>query len=175
MYSNIPNELALRSVLSRWNLIEKNTSILFQEFKRAISIILNSTFFKFNEEFYEQIFGLPMGSPLSPILADLVIQDLEHNIFDILITHIPLYYRYVDDILLAAPTNQITNILDSFNAYQERIKFTVDYGDEFGISFLDVKLLYDKGSIIFDLYTKPTRRDTSIFSQITLPYTKKVW
>ena len=81
----------------------------------------------------------------------------------------------MDDILLAAPTNQITNILDSFNAYHERIKFTVDYGDEFGISFLDVKLLYDKGSIIFDLYTKPTRRDTSIFSQITLPYTKKVW
>ena len=53
MYSNIPNELALRSVLSRWNLIEKNTSIPFQECKRAISIILNSTFFKFNDEFYE--------------------------------------------------------------------------------------------------------------------------
>jgi len=98
MYSNIPIELALGSVLRRWNVIEKNTSIPFQEFKRAISVILNSTFFKFNEEFYEQIFGLPMRSPLSPILADLVIQDLEYNIFKTLTIHIPVYYRYVDDI-----------------------------------------------------------------------------
>ena len=137
MYSNIPIELALGSVLRRWNVIEKNTFIPFQEFKRAISVILNSTFFKFNEEFYEQIFGLPMGSPLSSILADLVIQDLEYNIFNTLTIHIPVYYRYVDDILLAVPSNQITNILNSFNAYHERIKFTVDYGDEFGINFLD--------------------------------------
>jgi len=92
MYSNIPIELALGSVLKRWNAIEKNTSIPFQEFKRAISVILNSIFFRFNEEFYEQIFGLPMGSPLSPILADLVIQDLEYNIFNTLTIHIPVYY-----------------------------------------------------------------------------------
>jgi len=31
----------------------------------------------FNDKFYRQTFGLPMGSPLSPILADLVMQDLE--------------------------------------------------------------------------------------------------
>ena len=65
MYSNIPMELALNSVLSRWSRIEKNTSIPLQELKKAISIILNSTFFRFNDEYYEQIFGLPMGSPLS--------------------------------------------------------------------------------------------------------------
>jgi len=81
MYSNIPKELALKSVLSRWDLICKNTSITYLEFKRAISIILNSTFFKFNNDIYEQIFVLPMGSPLSPILADVMIQDLENDIF----------------------------------------------------------------------------------------------
>ena len=73
MYSNIPIELALNSVLSRWSMIKKNTSIPLQELKKAISIILKSTFFRFNDEYYEQIFRLPMGSPLSPILADLVI------------------------------------------------------------------------------------------------------
>ena len=97
-----------------------------------------------------------MGSPLSPILADLVIQDLEKNIFQNLITHIPVYYRYVDDIVLAASKNKINDILDSFNAYHERIKFTVDHGDEDCINFLDLKLIYDDGYIIFDLYKKPT-------------------
>ena len=97
-----------------------------------------------------------MGSPLSPSLADLVIQDLENNIFNTITTHIPFYFRYVDDIVLAAPINFIINILDFFNSYHERIKFTVDYGDGRGINFLDVKLLSDNGRIIFDLYKKPT-------------------
>jgi len=156
MYSNIPIELALKSVLSRWREIENNTSIPLPEFENAITIILNSTFFMFNDKYYEQIFGLPMGSPLSPVLADLVIQDLEKNIFQNLSTHIPVYYRYVDDIVLAASKYKINDILDSFNAYHERIKFTVDHGDEFCINFLDVKLIYDDGYIIFDLYKKPT-------------------
>jgi len=131
MYSNIPIELALRSVLSRWKEMENNTSIPLLEFKNAMAIILNSTFFRFNNKYYEQIFGLPMGSPLSPVLADLVIQDLEKNIFQNLNTHIFFYYRYMDDIVLAASKNKINDILDSFNGYHERIKFTVDHGDEF--------------------------------------------
>ena len=90
MYSNIPNELALKSVLGRWDLICNNISIFLHEFERAISIILKSIFFKFNDVIYEQIFGLPMGSRLSPILADVVIQDLECNIFNTLTLHILL-------------------------------------------------------------------------------------
>ena len=81
-----------------------------------------------------------MGSPFSPILADVVIQDLECNIFKILTTHISLYYRYVDDIIISAPNDHINKILCSFNSYYERMKFTVEYGDNRGINFLDVKL-----------------------------------
>jgi len=63
----IPNDLALKSVLEKWNSICNNTTTPIYEFKIAISIIiLNSTFFKFNDEIYKQIFGLPMGFPLSP-------------------------------------------------------------------------------------------------------------
>jgi len=63
-----------------------------------------------------------MGSPLSPILANLVIQDLKCSIFKTLTIHIPLYYRY--DIIIRAPNNHINIILCSFNSYHERIKFT---------------------------------------------------
>ena len=47
--------------------------------------------------------------------------------------------------MLAAAKDEINSILYSFNGYHERIKFTVDYGDEFGVNFLDVKLMYDDG------------------------------
>ena len=90
--------------------------------------------------------------------------------------HIPFYYRYVNDIVLAAPTNEINNILDSFNSYHERIKFTVDHGDEFGVNFLDVKLLYDRGSIIFDLYKKSTNsgRFLNFFSNHPITHKKGI-
>jgi len=42
-------------------------------------------------------------------------------------------------------------LLELFNSYHDRIKFTVDYGDENGINFLDVKLMKQEGKIIFDI------------------------
>jgi len=50
------------------------------EFLNAVSFIFNSTYFKFDNRYFKQIFGMPMRSPLSPILADLVIHDLEKYI-----------------------------------------------------------------------------------------------
>jgi len=66
----------------------------------AVKMVLDSTFFSFNSKIYKQKFG-PMGSPMSPIIAGLVMDDLETKALKILNFQLPLYYRYVDDIMLA--------------------------------------------------------------------------
>jgi len=38
------------------------------------------TFFKFDQKIYKQNFSTPMGTPLSPIIADLIIQELEGEV-----------------------------------------------------------------------------------------------
>jgi len=82
---------------------------------------------------------------------------LECSIFKTLTIHVPFYYHYVDDIIIVVPNEYINTILSSFNSYhQERIKFTIEYGDNGVINFLDVKLLIENGRIIFDNYRKPT-------------------
>ena len=58
----------------------------------------------------------------------------------------------MDDILLAVHKESVDEFLELFNTYHERLKFTVDYGDENGINFLDVKLMKQEGKIIFDIY-----------------------
>ena len=70
------------------------------EFLNAVSFIFNYTYFKFDNRYFKQIFGMLMRSPLSPTLADLVIQDLKkvHSVN----IDIPVYYRY--DILFAILT-----------------------------------------------------------------------
>jgi len=62
----------------------------------AIELVLSSTSFKFNEKYYEQIHGSPMGSPLSPILVDIVMEDFEVHCLGKLEFEINTYYRYVD-------------------------------------------------------------------------------
>lgn len=52
-----------------------------------------------------------MGSPLSPIIADITLQDLEEQAIVNIGFPLPFYYRYVDDILLAAPYDSIFHII----------------------------------------------------------------
>jgi len=75
---------------------------------------MDSTFFTFNKIMYKQIFGTPMGSPLSPIIADIVMQDLEKSAIEKLPFELPFFYRFVDDIIFAAPSDMLDVALDTF-------------------------------------------------------------
>jgi len=84
-----------------------------------------------------------MRSPLSPIIADVLLQDLETKTLDSINLRLPFYYRYVDDIILAAPTNKInkiTEILNTFNSFHNRLQFTIEYEHNRSLSFSDLKL-----------------------------------
>jgi len=156
LFTNVPIELAMKSIERRWSSISQNTLIPLEDFKVAVSFVLNSTFFTFNGTCYKQIFGMPMGSPLSPVIADLVLQDLELVAIDNLTFPIPFYYRYVDDIILAAPSNALDTLLRTFNSQHSRLQFTMEIEKDNKISFLDLTFINDEGTIIFDLYKKPT-------------------
>jgi len=67
-----------------------------------------------------------MGSPLSPVIADLVMWDLETVCLNKINCQLTLYYRYVDDIVMAGPSDKIDLILTTFNEYHERLKFTLN-------------------------------------------------
>jgi len=115
LFTNVPIEVAMKSIEKRWSSISQNTLIPLEDFKGAVSFVQNSTFFTFNSICYKQIFGTSMGSPLSPVIADLVLQDLELVAINNLPFHLPFYYRYVDDIILAAPSNSHYYKLSTLN------------------------------------------------------------
>ncbi|KAL6418590.1 hypothetical protein ACFW04_011984 [Cataglyphis niger] len=86
------------AIKKHWNDIAPNTKFNLSQFLYAVEVILDSTSFSFNRKFYEQIFDSPMESPLSPILADIVMDNLETHYLSLLGFAVPVYYRYVDDI-----------------------------------------------------------------------------
>lgn len=97
-----------------------------------------------------------MGSSLSPIMADVVMQDLETKALERLPTRLPIYFRYVDDIFLAVPFNMLDNILKIFNSFHDRLQFICEVGENNHLSFLNVSVIISNHKIIFDLYKKPT-------------------
>ncbi|RLU25989.1 hypothetical protein DMN91_002152 [Ooceraea biroi] len=156
LFTNVPLKLAIKSVERRWDSISEGTTIPLNEFLIGLKFVLDSTYFSFNGCVYKQIFGTPMGSPVSPTIADVVPQDLEDYVFHTLNYYIPVYYRYVGDVLLATNREYIDDILETFNSFHNRLQFTKEESNNHSINFLDVSIIFNHGSLSCDWYRKPT-------------------
>jgi len=80
LFTNVPTELAIKSINKRWHYILNNfkiTCITKEEFFIVVESVLNSTVFTFSKRHYKQIFETSMRSPLFPIIANIVLEDLE--------------------------------------------------------------------------------------------------
>lgn len=110
LFTNVPLDFVIKGTRKRWHMLERNISLPYSEFLIALHLVMDPTYFSFNNVIYKQIFGTHMGSPLSPILADIVLQDLEENALSQISCHIPFYLRYVDDVAMAVPSCLIPNI-----------------------------------------------------------------
>ena len=64
-YDYLDNTLHLRTTLSPENIYD------------LLKLCLTTTCFQWREKFYEQTHGAPMGSPLSPVMANLFMEEFE--------------------------------------------------------------------------------------------------
>jgi len=58
---------------------------------------LASTFFTFNNVIYKQTYDTPIDALLSPIIADIVMQDLETEYIKKIGVQLNFYYQHMDD------------------------------------------------------------------------------
>lgn len=102
---------------------------------------------------------MPMGNPLSPTIADIVLDDLlDNTLAELKNNNVQIKYitKYVDDILAIVDKNDTHKILNCFNKYHQKIQFTIEVEKEKSIAYLDTKLHHAGNKISFDWYTKET-------------------
>ena len=98
--------------------------------------------------------------------------DLETKCIASLPFQLPFFFRYVDEIITAVPTNEIDTILNTFNSYNHKIQFTIEKEWDEKICFLDVLIIRDGQKIKTNWYQKSTcsRRLLNFYSHHPLNY-----
>ncbi|XP_046601934.1 uncharacterized protein LOC124295557 [Neodiprion lecontei] len=156
LFTNVPQDLAINAVKQRWHQSMDKIPVPLNELIKALHICFRAATFKFNQNIYAQTYGLPMGSPLSPILSDLVLDDLEQYCLNKLDFKPSFYFRYEDDIITAVPSDKVAEMLSVFNQFHPRLQFTSEIEFNHRISFLDVLIINNNQLIKTDWFHKAT-------------------
>ena len=144
--------------------LEDRTQIPVEKFVELIELCLRSTYFEFQGEFYEQIDGAAMGSPLSPIIANLFMEDLENSALTSALLKPNLWIRYVDDtfVVWSHGVDNLHHFHGHLNQQSPSIKFTREDEKQNRIAFLDVLVTRLDVSLSTLVYRKPTNTDRYI-------------
>ena len=113
-----------------------------QHISWLLEFCLRSTYFLFQGKFYQQLEGTAMGSSISPIIANIFMEDLETRALSTTPHPPSLWKGYVDDTLTIIKRDHKDTFLDHLNSIDANIKFTSEDPKEDGsISFLDIFII----------------------------------
>ena len=88
-----------------------------------LNLCLASTYFQYNGKDYQQLHGTATGSPVSVVVAGIVMQHQGKRPFDCRQTK-PLWLRYVDDTFTAVRHDEIDAFHYHLNEQNTDIHFT---------------------------------------------------
>lgn len=163
LFTSIPTDLALRIVKERLELDEElweRTTVSVINVMRLLTFVLNNNFFTHNGIYYQQIFGCPMGSPVSAILANLVMEHVEEIALSSAVHPPKWWYRYVDDSHVCLHRDYVEEFHTHLNAINPHIQFTFERECDKSLSFLDtITTRQQNGHIEVSVYRKPTHTD----------------
>jgi hypothetical protein len=104
---------------------------------------------------------MAMGSPLSPVLCNLFLEDLEERAISSFRFKPEVFVRNMDDIFFVWPQGEciISEFHTHLNNQDNNIKFTLELEDNEKIPFLDVLVSRATGRLVTEVYRKPTNSD----------------
>ena len=168
LFTSIPVDLALQivkeelAITPMWTL---HTNLTAEQICNLLKCTLSNNFFVFDDCHYHQIFGCPMGSPVSAVAAELVMQRIEKVALDSSPVPARWWKRYVDDSNNCLKQLDVPLFHQHLNSVNSHIQFTikmpaVKQNGSQTIAFLDTQLLGNiSGNIDVKVFRKNTHTD----------------
>ena len=162
LYTNIP-------IIDTLNIIKdyvhsddqfaRKTAIPQDKFLDLVNLVLTTTWYTFNSQFYQQTDGVAMGGPASSTTAEIYMQAHESTAISTALHPPKVWERFVDDVYSIVKRTQLENFFHHINNLLQNIKFTMEEESNGELAFLDTLLKRNNGEISVLVYRKPTHTD----------------
>ena len=143
LFTNVPLQKTLDVILKRVYTEKKiQTNLTKRTLKKLVLDTCTKTAFLANGKIFEQVDGVSMGASMGPVLANIIMTELEKEVVDRLVQQgkLKFYSRYVDDTLMMLKPEDVDAVLDEFNRYHPSLQFTVDRFENEVPHFLDLEI-----------------------------------
>ena len=161
-FTSIPLQLALHFTESAMynNPLLNYRYPATEDIMDLLNLSLTSTYFQYNGKHYKELHGTAMASPVSVVVAEIVMQHVEERALATCRERIPLWLRYVDDTLTAVHKDEIDAFHDHLNEQNADIPFTKEIEENGKLPFLDCLVSRDNNELRMTVYRRTTRLHT---------------
>ena len=166
LFTKVPVDEALqviRQKLEKDENLGDRTALTPKQVSELLELCLKTTFFSFRGQFYMQTEGAAMGSPVSPVVANIYMEMFEELALRTA-PHAPrIWKRYVDDTFCVMERRHVDMFLEHINNIRPSIQFTMDLQSEGTLPLLDTLLTRtEQGNIDISVHRKPTQTNRYI-------------
>ena len=176
LFTSVPVDKALEIIRRRVTedvTLSNRTPLSPDDIIAVLEKCLKGTYFLYKGEYYLQIHGAAMGSPVSPIVCNIYMEDFEQRALAKASDPPCWWKRYVDDTYMVLKKDQAQAFTEYLNTIDEDIKWTTEGEVEQEIevedmekkverclAFLDtLSVINDDGTIRTRVFRKATHTD----------------
>ena len=161
LFTCIPTEEVLNFIERKIDTGNIVTQIPKENFMKLLEVCVKNNVFEFENQFFKQKRGLSMGSPLSPVLANLFMEFVESNLLPNIPNRPVLWLRYVDDVFALIENDTDHNaLLNDLNSLSPTIQFTCELQKDKKLAFLDCLVTHRSSEFTFEVFRKPSNCGT---------------
>ena len=118
IFTSLPFDPALKTIhdkLQQDTMLPNRTSLSIPNIMSLQHFCLKSTFFTFQGKYYEQVKGAAMGSPLSPVIINLFMEDFKTRALRSLPNQPRIWLRFFNDTFVIHNAEHTQQFLSHLN------------------------------------------------------------
>ena len=164
LFTSVPVAPAIQIVkckLQQDPTLPQRTNMSISQIITLLEFCLTNTYFLFQGKYYEQVQGAAMGSPISPLIANLFMEEFEVEALSSCPYPPSLWLRFVDDTFVITKVEHSQSLLQHINSQDPHIQFTVEEPTHQGkLPFVDTLVtIQPDNTFSTSVYRKPTHTD----------------
>ena len=146
--------------LQQDNTLPQRTAMSIPQITSLLEFCLTQTYFLFQGKYYKQKQGAAMGSPISPIIANIFMEEFEVKALQSFPNPPSIWLRFVDDTFVINKAEYSQDLLQHINNQDPHIQFTVEPTQQGSLPFLDTLVtIQPDNTLTTSVYRKPTHTD----------------